>query len=302
MTGFDVRWAQLPDGAALGDVPGVGIDAEDRVYAFTRGEHPVVVFDRDGRYLDSWGHGVFTAPHGLHVGSDGFLYCTDDGDNTVRKCTPDGTVVLTFGAPEPFMSGRPFCRCTNAALGPDGDIFVTDGYGNARVHRFSPDGDLIHSWGASGTDPGQFYIPHDVVCDAEGWVYVADRENHRIQVFDSGGELHAVWRDLHRPAALALSGGRMYVGELGPMFRSQVPFGPDLGARVSVLDGDGAVVDRFGAATVGTRPDQFVAPHGIAVDSRGDVYVGEVAHAAWPTYDDEPPPRDLTTLRKLRLP
>jgi DNA-binding beta-propeller fold protein YncE len=301
----DTAWARLPDGVALADVAAVAVGPDDRVYAFTRGEHPMVVLDADGTWLGSWGHGVFSNPHGLQFAPDGFLYCTDDGDHTVRRCTPDGEVVLTIGIPgrpAPFMSGRPFCRCTHTALSPDGDVYVSDGYGNAQVHCFAPDGRLRFSWGASGSDPGRFHVPHNICCDQDGWVYVADRENHRIQVFDGSGRFEAQWHDLFRPCALALGPGddrNVYVGELGPLFRNASPWATGLGARVSVLDRAGAPVARLGRGDIGPEPDQFVAPHGLAVDSRGDVYVAEVARGIWPMYRDEPVPDDLTTLRKL---
>jgi DNA-binding beta-propeller fold protein YncE len=306
MTEFDTGWARMPDGARLGDVPGVEVDAEDRVYVFTRGEAAVVVFDRDGTVLRTWDRGPFVDPHGIRVGPDGSLWLTDDGDHTIRRCTLDGDVLQTIGTPgepAPFMSGRPFNKPNNIAFGPGGDIFVADGYGNAHIHRLSPDGALIGTWGGSGSDAGEFYIPHDIRCDGDGFVYVADRENHRVQVFDSDGHVEAVWGRLHRPAGLALAGEgpsrRVFVAELGPVFRNQVPFAPNLGARVTVLDGDGSVLARHGALEVGTGPDQFVAPHGIAVDSHGDVYVGEVANGQWPAYSTEPAPSSLTTLRKL---
>lgn len=306
MTEFEIAWAKPPAGTTLLDVPGVEVDREDRVYAFSRGEHGLAIFEPDGRFLRSWGPAVFTNPHGVRIGADGSIYLTDEGDHTVRRCAPDGEVLMTIGTPgepAPFMSGQPFNKPTNVSFGPDGDIFVSDGYGNAHIHHFSPDGELIHTWGGSGSDPGQFYIPHDIRCDADGWVYVADRENHRIQVFDSDGRVHAVWGNLHRPAGLALSGEgssrRVYVAELAPMFRNGVPFAPNLGARVTVLDGDGIVLARYGSPSVGTAPDEFLAPHAVAVDSAGDVYVGEVSNVNWPFYMDGPLPPDLTTLRKL---
>jgi DNA-binding beta-propeller fold protein YncE len=104
----------------------------------------------------------------------------------VRKCTTEGKVLLelgTPGKPAPYMSGEPFHRCTHTALSPKGEIYVSDGYGNSTVHKYSPDGKLLMSWGEPGTDPGEFNIVHNIVTDAEGWVYVADRENHRVQVF-----------------------------------------------------------------------------------------------------------------------
>src|SRR5207248_1599606 len=136
-------------------------------------------------------------------------YCTDDGDRTVRKCSDSGKVLLTIGIrnkPAPFMSGEPFHRCTHTALSPKGEIYVSDGYGNARVHKYTPDGKLLKTWGEPGTDPGQFNIVHNIATDADGWVYVADRENHRVQVFDGNGKYETQWNNLHRPCALCWCG------------------------------------------------------------------------------------------------
>jgi sugar lactone lactonase YvrE len=99
----------------------------------------------------------------------------------------------------PFMSGKPFCRCTHSALAPNGDIYVSDGYGNAAVHKFSPDGKLLKSWGTPGTGPGEFNLPHNICCDAGGWVYVADRENDRVQIFDENGRYETQIVNMHRP-------------------------------------------------------------------------------------------------------
>lgn len=299
-------WGKLPDGWALNDVAAVAVDSRDRVYVFNRGAHPMIVFDRDGNFLRSWGEGVFKRAHGLFVGPDEHLYCTDDGDHTVRKCTLDGKVVLTLGIPDkpaPYMCGEPFHRCTHTALSPRGDIYVSDGYGNARVHKYSPDGKLIKSWGEPGCDPGQFNIVHNICADADGWVYVADRENHRIQVFDGDGRYETQWNNLHRPCGLFTHGTRkplFYVGELGP----QMPVNrnvPNLGPRITILDHEGKKVGRLGDIEAGTRLDQFVAPHGLALDSRGDLYVGEVSYTAWPQINPgQPTPSGLRSLRKLK--
>jgi DNA-binding beta-propeller fold protein YncE len=226
-------WAKLPDGWAFGDVAAVAVDKQDRVYVFNRGEHPMIVFDRQGNFLRSWGEGLFARAHGLHIGPDEHLYCTDDGDHTVRKCTLDGKVVLTIGIPgkpAPYMGGEPFHRCTHTALSPRGDIYVSDGYGNARVHKYSPDGKMLLSWGEPGCEPGQFNIPHNICSDPDGWVYVADRENHRVQVFDGNGKYEAQWNNTHRPCGLHAGAGRkplFYVGELGPVLaiNREVPKG-----------------------------------------------------------------------------
>ena len=155
--------------------------------------------------------GCFKRAHGLHIDADDNLYCTDDGDHTVRKCTTDGKVLLTIGIPDkpaPYMSGEPFNRCTHTALSPKGEIYVSDGYGNACVHKYTPDGKLMKTWGEPGTDPGQFNIVHNIATDADGWVYVADRENHRVQVFNGNGKYETQWNNLHRPCALCCTGGK----------------------------------------------------------------------------------------------
>src|SRR5690606_37188730 len=134
-----------------------------------------------------------------------------------------GNLLLTIGQPgkpPPYMSGQPFCRCTHTALAPDGSIYVADDYGNARVHKYDSKGTYLFSWGQSGTGPGEFNIPHNLICDAEGKVYVADRENHRIQVFDGNGQYLTEWHNLHRPCALCqcqLAGRTLFAaGERGP--------------------------------------------------------------------------------------
>jgi hypothetical protein len=269
----------------------------------------MIVFDREGNFVRSWGEGVFRNPHGLHIGPDDALYCTDDGDHTVRKFTPEGKLLLELGIPgkpAPYMSGDPFHRCTHTALSPKGEIYVADGYGNAHVHKYSPDGKLLRTWGGPGCDPGQFNIVHNICCDADGWVYVADRENHRVQVFDGNGKYETQWNNMHRPCALWMEPRKhplCYIGELGPV----IPINrkvPNLGPRISVVTHKGELIARVGELGDGLGPDQFIAPHGLAIDSRGDMYVGEVSYTAWSSmYPDAQPPAGLRTLRKLvRMP
>ena len=302
-------WAKLPKGWELTDVASVAVDSKDRVYVFNRGTHPMVVFDRDGNFITSWGERVFSRAHGLHIGADDNLYCTDDGDHTVRKCSPDGKVLLTIGIPHkpaPFMSGEPFHRCTHTALSPKGEIYVSDGYGNACVHKFTPDGKLIRSWGEPGTDHGQFNIVHNIATDADGFVYVADRENHRVQVFDGNGKYETQWNNLHRPCALLCCGGKhsnFIIGELGPGMAVNRKV-PNLGPRLTIVDYKGARIARLGGEKgPGVESGKFLAPHGIALDSKGDIYVGEVGVTDWGTSfpDKEMPPevRRSRCLQKL---
>ncbi|HYU12863.1 MAG TPA: peptidyl-alpha-hydroxyglycine alpha-amidating lyase family protein, partial [Stellaceae bacterium] len=243
-------WAKLPDGWSFKEVGAVGVDAKDNVYVFNRGEHPMMVFDRDGNFRRSWGEGQYPRAHGVHMGPDESIYLTDDGGHFVRKCRlEDGKVLLELGVPgtpAPYMSGEPFHRCTHTALSPKGEIYVSDGYGNARVHKYSPDGKLLMSWGEPGTDPGQFNIVHNICSDADGWVYVADRENHRVQVFDGNGKYEAQWNNLHRPCGLYMDYTRhpvCYIGELGPV-QPVNRHSPNLGPRVSIVDHQGNLLSR----------------------------------------------------------
>ena len=256
--------------------------------------------------MRSWGDGVFTRPHGVHMGPDETIYLTDDGDHTVRKCTLDGKVLMTLGVPgepAPFMSGEPFRRCTHTALSPRGEIYVSDGYGNASVHMYTPDGKRIRSWGEPGSEPGQFNLPHNIACDADGWVYVADRENHRIQVFDGRGRFETQWHNLHRPSGMYMPPGKCpicYVGEIGPYYEFNRG-APNLGPRLSILSNEGKLLARITTVpAAGTGPGQFLSPHGIAVDSRGDLYVGEVGYTAWRSlFPQQSVPTILRTLQKF---
>ena len=306
------NWAKLPEGWELKDVGAVAIDSKDRVYVFNRGEHPMIVFDSDGNFIKSWGEGTFPRAHGLHIDEHDHLYCTDDGGHFVRKCDTEGRVLLEIGipgTPTPYMSGRPFHRCTHTALSPKGEIYVSDGYGNARIHKYSPDGKLLMSWGEPGTDPGQFNIPHNIATDADGWVYVADRENHRVQVFDGNGRYETQWNNMHRPCALccqretgAGGGLRFIIGELGPAWSVNRDH-PNIGPRVTIVDAKGNTIMRLGDSDgpgPGLQAGRFIAPHGLAVDKRGNIYVGEVSYTEYPRlFPDETIPFRMRSLQKL---
>jgi DNA-binding beta-propeller fold protein YncE len=293
------RWETLPSGWSFGEVAGVATDSRDRVYVFNRGEHPVVVFNRDGRFLTSWGEGLFRRAHGIFIGPDDTVYCTDDLDHTVRQFTTEGKLLLTLGhSGRPSDTGiagndyrtirrgsPPFNRPTNVALAADGALYVTDGYGNARVHKFAPDGRLLLSWGEPGEGPGQFNLPHGIAVDRDGHVYVADRENSRVQVFTPEGEYLTAWTDLARPMQVFIDGhGRAFVVEVGwraGLFPWQTPSGSNPpGARLSVFDRDGQLLARWGGEGDPCAPGNFFAPHDLWIDSRGDLYVGEVTLSA----------------------
>jgi DNA-binding beta-propeller fold protein YncE len=297
------KWEKLPQGVRLMETPGVAVDSQDRVYAVTRNpEHPVMVFDRDGNFLRSFGKGIFSErTHGAFAGPDDTIFCADDGTHTITKFTSEGKLLMTLGVPgKPSRKwgGEPFNRPTHAAVSRNtGDIFVSDGYGNSRIHKFSADGRLLLSWGEPGIDPGQFIRPHNIAVDADDRVLVADRECHRVQLFDSSGKFITMWNNIHRPDGMTIGpDGNIYIGELNGM--GGVDDAPGLGHRVSILSPRGRLLARIGHPEEGEEPGKFIAPHGIAVDSRGDIYVGEVSFTI--RGRNLNPPRELKSLKKLR--
>jgi DNA-binding beta-propeller fold protein YncE len=297
------EWGRLPDGWSFVEATSVAVDAKDNVHVFNRGEHPVIVFDREGKFLRSWGEGVFRRAHGITIGPDGTLWLTDDLHHTVRQFTPEGKLLLTLGDPDKpstLHGGKPFNRPTHVALCPkNGDIYVSDGYGNSRVHKYDPKGRLLFSWGEPGTDAGCFNIPHNIATDAAGLVYVADRENHRVQIFDDKGKYLAQLQNLYRPCGLfsdRRNGGLLYVGELPAALPISAEV-PNVGARVSIVTLKGERVGRIGGRFAGEKPGEFIAPHGCVVDSRGDLYVAEVSWTA--LGKDLKPPREIRSLQKF---
>jgi DNA-binding beta-propeller fold protein YncE len=293
-------WVRLPKGWTFREVADVVTDGQDRVYVFNRGEHPMIVLAQDGTFVTSWGEGLFIRPHGLTLGPDGTLYCADDGAHCIHKCSMEGQVLMTIGTPgepAPRHSGRPFNQPTKVAFAPQtGDLYVADGYGNARVHKYSSSGAYLFSWGEYGTEPGQFNLVHSIATDGEGRVYVADRENHRVQVFDDRGNYLDQWNNLHRPCGLCIAGDGVYIGQLPSHLPVNADY-PNLGACVSIHDRMGRQLARLGDVRLGEDPGQFTAPHGLAVDSRGDIYVGEVSWSAYGKNLD--PPRTARCFRKL---
>ena len=294
------NWEKLPDGMAFKECPGVAVDSQDNVFVLTRGEHPIIVFDKDGNYLRTFGEGHFSEnrTHGLYIGHDDSLLVADDGIHTIQKFSSTGEKLMEIGErnhPAPKWSGQPFNRPTSAAIMPsNGDVYVSDGYGNSRIHVYSGSGDYKFSWGSPGIDAGQFMKPHNIAVDSDDKVYVVDREAHRIQIFDAKGNFLTMWNNIHRPDSMVLWNEHIYVGELNGV--GAVDEAPGLGHRVTVYDLQGNRVCLFGSAEEGEGPGQFIAPHGIAVDSKGDVYVAEVSFTIRGSKMD--PPKVLRSFSK----
>jgi len=296
-------WGKLPPGYRYMECSDVAVDSKDNVHVFCRGEHPLIVFNREGNFLRSWGEGLFTRAHAVTIGPEDEVWLVDDAGHAIHKCTPEGKVLLTLGTPgkgAERQSGKAFNQPTKVAVCPrTGDIYITDGYGNSRVHKFDPSGRYLFSWGEPGTDPGCFNLPHAVVADPAGTVFVADRENHRIQRFDAEGHYLGQWNNLHRPNGIVRDSRHecyFYVAEgpTGLTINATVPY---IGNRVSILSPQGDLVGRIAEAFGGEKPGQFIAPHGIAVDSQGAIYVAEVTYSVKGRHEN--PPREIRSLQKF---
>ena len=201
------HWGLGPRGRPMGGVvPAVAADSRGRVFVGRRHPPALLVYDRGGAYLDTWGAGLLKNPHLLWVDSEDRVYAADTDDHTIRCFSPQGEVVRTWGTPGvPGASGQPFNQPTKAMRGPSGDLYVSDGYGQHRIHRFSEAGELLHSWGSEGTGPGQFALPHSLWVDRHERVWAVDRENNRIQRFDSEGRCLDEWTDLVMPMDLFIT-------------------------------------------------------------------------------------------------
>ena len=277
---LDEAWGQAPQGYEFHRVSGVAVDQGDRVYLFNLATHQLMIFDPRGKLLKIWGHRYENA-HGVHIGPDGSIYIADRDAHVVLKYSPEEDLLLTLGTRDrPSDTGYslelgrrtgwvhpveraagPFNLPTGIAVTERGDIFVSDGYGNCRVHKFDARGQLLKSWGTPGkAGPGEFHMVHGIALDAAGRVLVCDRRNGRLQVFDQEGEFLTEWTGFRQPSTVA-------VGPDGTVCVAEYE------GRLTILNGEGEVVAQWDGDD-GTGA--FVAPHGVAIDSAGDIYVGDV--------------------------
>ena len=261
-------WGTLPDGMTFGTVSSVAADSQNRVYVYQRKDPPIVVLDSDGNYLNSWGISAFNLPHGFCIVDD-VIYLTDREDSVCLKYTLDGKPLMVLGdrgihsdtgCEEPGelvpRAAGPFNYPSEMYPSPSGDLYVSDGYRNSRVHRFSAEGRYITSWGTPGKGgPGEFHLPHSLLIDEEGLVYVCDRENNRIQVFTPEGEFITMWTDMTRPNDISQSvDGDFYIAE--STFEGSTP-------RITVRDKEGDILSSWESRQA----------HGLWVDKQDSVYL-----------------------------
>lgn len=292
----------------LNSVPGVYIDSQDRVYIMSRNKPPIIVCNKDGEILDSWGEGILERPHGMYIDEDNKIYIVDGEVHVAYVFNQEKKVLMTLGQKgkksdtgailKDFntiqQSAGPFNYPTHLTKGKDGRLFATDGYGNARVHCFKPDGTLDYSWGQPGTGPGEFMLPHCVVISDDYVLYVADRHNDRIQLFTSDGRYIESWTDVIRPAGLCLKDGLLYVGEC----KQTLTF-DDAPSRISIFSLTGELLSRLeNPNSLDTIDKVSILPrelyrcvHSISVDSEGSIYITEVGQMH---------PDDYFAIRKYR--
>jgi DNA-binding beta-propeller fold protein YncE len=264
---------KFPDGVQIGEGAGVAVNSQGHIYVFNRGEHPLMEFDQNGNYLHSIDDGLygFVYPHFVRVDKQDNIWIVDGGSGMVIKMNPKGRALMQLGRrPEPFELGQPiplnnetFNRPTDVAFDSAGDIFVADGYGNSRVVKYDKNGKFVKTWGKRGAAPGEFNLPHSIVIDSKDRVYVADRENNRIQIFDVDGKFLTEWRNVGSPWTLCITPGpqeNLYVAD-------------GYVNRIYKLDMDGNVLGGFGQT--GRQIGEFLNTHGLACDANQNLYVAE---------------------------
>ncbi len=263
-------WPNMPRYWTMGLASDGAVNSRDEVHIFSRGAHPVTIWDPAGNFISSWGEGTFSAnPHGIYIAPNDNVWLVDRDYHVASEYTPAGKSLRTLGeklAPSPSLQGLPFNMPSGLAIAPDGSMFVSDGYGGHRVHKFSPEGELLLSWGREGTGPGEFALLHNIWVDSRSRVIICDRENDRIQIFDDAGNFIEEWTDVVRPGDVWIKDDVIHVIESGP------------NGGVSLWDLDHNLITRWKS----NDPEEglILAGHGICVDSDGSIYVTEIGRGA----------------------
>lgn len=256
-------WPELPQGWHLGNTMSVDVDSQNNVYVLNKSRHPVICFTSEGNFIRSWGEGLIVAPHGLEVDAEDNVWVTDIENHIVVKFNLQGRVVMVLGRiGTPAEDEWSFNMPTDVAFGPEGEIYVTDGYGNSRIVKFSKEGDYLLAWGKKGDGPGEFSSPHTLFVDSQGRVYVGDRENHRVQIFDANGRFLSQWNQVGTPFGLVQSSaGEVYMVD-------------GYANHLLKLDMQGRILGKLGRP--GRAPGRFRIAHHLTVGQNGELYVAEV--------------------------
>ncbi len=257
-----VDFLELPEDFDFGQVPGVAVNSKGHLIVSHRGPKPVLVFDTVGKLLNAFGDEHLPAAHATRVDREDNIWISDINNHIVIKYSHEGEVLMMLGEPgEPGDDESHFNRPTDVAFAPNGDFFVSDGYGNSRVVKFSKDGQFLTSWGMPGGHTGQFHLPHGVAIDAEGLLHVADRENDRMQVFDQDGNFIRLYGGFAPFGFFIAEDQTAYVAE-------------GRADKVLRMTLEGKKLAEWGST--GAEPGQLQLPHGITVANDGTVYVTEI--------------------------
>jgi hypothetical protein len=285
----DPSWPQRPAEVPWGQMAGIAVDKQDNVWIYTRTNPTIQVYAPDGHYRFGWrAESTNSIAHFIRFDSEGNVWTADVGLHLVTKRSPDGRLLLTLGTEgQAGEDAHHFNKPTDMAFGPNGDIFVADGYGNNRVVHFDKHGRFIKAWGKLGIAPGQFSIPHSIGCDSKGRVYVADRNNVRVQVFDQRGKLLDVWQNVLTPWGIWISPkDEIWICGSSPMHWVTDPKYPTAPLGCPPKDQLFARFDTTGRVrelwTLPKGQDDHEQPgevnwlHAIAFDSKGNVYLGDI--------------------------
>jgi DNA-binding beta-propeller fold protein YncE len=265
-----------PDGMTVGEASGVALNSKGHIFLFQRAKPMLIEYDEHGAYVRSLGEGLFTHPHGLRIDDEDNLWTTDDGSHLVLKLSPAGRVLLVLGRKDVASEADwLFNQPTDIAFGKNGEVYVSDGYGNSRVMKFDREGNFLKAWGKYGTGPGEFNLPHSIAIDHQGNVYVGDRENKRIQVFDAEGNFLKEWTGIGYPYGLFITPDQ-HIWMVDGGYE-----------RILELDQNGKILGAFGEP--GHAPGQFAWGHFLAVGKDKKIYVADVLNWRFQVFVPAPP-------------
>ncbi|MBL8233320.1 MAG: hypothetical protein JNL98_32790 [Bryobacterales bacterium] len=260
-------WPQLPKGINFGEVSGVDVDRNDNVWVFNRGTHPVLQFDKSGRMLQAWRDVGVKSAHGIRIDPEGNVWLVDVFGHALLKYSPSGRLLMVFASAGAAAGDNDakyaYNRPTSLAFHPNGHFYVSDGYVNSRVVRYKADGEYVQHWGRKGTGDGEFDIAHDITIDRRGRIYVADRTNNRVQIFDENGKFLGKWPNVGQPWGL------YYVSKEDAIYLCD-----GQNNRVLKVNLDGQILGTLGS--FGKAPGRFDFAHHLSVDSSGSIYVAEI--------------------------